>query len=146
VTDQATISILENASCEVQDLAICCGLSDGEECCELKNALVCTPPDGATAIPLAPPITTPSTTPTTTTTPTTHSNQPNLQDYFGQTFGQNFGRTSGQSASGRNSYSFNFFSSSFANRGGSSRHISQSRTYPISTPLIKTHSRIVPRD
>ena len=43
----------------IQDLAIICGLSNAEECCELENSLVCTLGDDSSddVIPLNPPVT-----------------------------------------------------------------------------------------
>ena len=48
----------------IQDLSIICGLSNAEECCELKNSLVCTLGDDSSddVIPLNPPPVTSSST------------------------------------------------------------------------------------
>ena len=42
VSPEAIVSILSETFGRVQDLSLICGVTDGEECCELPNALVCT--------------------------------------------------------------------------------------------------------
>ena len=72
VTQEAEISILDDTLADVQDLALICGLTDAEECCELEDALVCTSPDRLGAgvqepdhlvNPLGPPVVEPTTNP-----------------------------------------------------------------------------------